>query len=440
MQIKPGKYTIQELIDSEVIQIGDGYRAKNSELTKSGEGYPFARAANLNNGFHFDGADLFPLEDIGKVGAKKSIPNDCVFTSKGTVGRIAHVNESVDEFVYSPQLCYWRSIDSKTVDPIYLYYWMNGNEFKHQIDYLKGQTDMADYVSLRDQRKMSFTIPDHKVQVAISSMVAPIDKKIELNRKINANLEAIAQSIFKSWFVDFDPVHAKARGEMPKGMNAETAALFPSEFVDSELGKIPKGWGVNSIGSLCEITKGKSYKSSELETSKTALVTLKSFNRGGGYRLDGLKEYTGKYKDAQVVKSGDVIIAYTDVTQAADVIGKPAMVISNPNYSNLVISLDVAVVRAKDSTFKQYIYGIAQSPRFQRHVSGHTTGTTVLHLSKDAVPGYITVWPTPNILKAFNSIICPLYSQIEANIHEESSLNRTRDSLLPKLLSGELKV
>lgn len=313
--------------------------------------------------------------------------------------------------------------------------------------------------------KITFKAPGINEQRAIAGILSSFDNKIELNRQINQTLEEMAQAIFKSWFVDFEPVKAKTRAKA-NGQDSEraamcaisgktdseldnlspdqldrlrtTAALFPDELTDSELGLIPKGWRVKRIKDVAAIIKGKSYKSSELKPSKTSLVTLKSFNRGGGYRLDGLKEYTGTYKQEQEVVAGDLIIAYTDVTQAADVIGKPAMVIGDPHYEHLVISLDVAVIRPDCDELKNYLYGLAKTYHFQEHTKSHTTGTTVLHLGKDAVPGYRAVFPGEPLVKKYFDMTSPLFLSINERIEESRKLSQLRDTLLPKLLSGEI--
>ena len=145
-----------DLIAEGSLAIGDGYRAKNSELSTSG--LPFARAGNINSGFQFDEADRFPEQDLAKVGDKVSQPSDVVFTSKGTVGRLAFVRETTPRFVYAPQLCFWRSLAPDVIDARWLYYWMCGDEFTQQVSGVKGQTDMADYVSLTDQRRMAITL------------------------------------------------------------------------------------------------------------------------------------------------------------------------------------------------------------------------------------------------------------------------------------------
>ena len=153
-----------------------------------------------------------------------------------------------------------------------------------------------------------------------------------------------------------------------------------------------------------------------------------------------MKEYTGKYKEEQEVKAGDLVIAYTDVTQAADVIGKPAMVIDDSRYDTLVISLDVAVVRPEIDFQKYYLYGLANTENFQRHTHSHSTGTTVLHLAKNAVPDFYLSLPDEKILEVYTNIVKPYFTSVNNNISEMRNLEKIRDTLLPKLLSGELRI
>jgi type I restriction enzyme S subunit len=250
------EYSVSDLIKKKILYINDGYRAKNSELSTSG--LPFARAGNVHNGFVFDGADRFPETSLHKVGEKISLEGDSVFTSKGTVGRFALVQANTPRFVYSPQLCFWRVLDKEIIDSRFLFYWMQSREFRSHCDAVKGQTDMADYVSLRDQRLMKIPLPKIAEQKSISRILGALDDKIELNRQMNRTLEAMAQAIFKSWFVDFDPVVAKAAGRQPFGMDSKTAALFPSEFKDSELGPLPERWTVSDLVSDFRLTMGQS--------------------------------------------------------------------------------------------------------------------------------------------------------------------------------------
>lgn len=319
---------------------------------------------------------------------------------------------------------------------------------------------------------ISIELPDLDTQNEIANYLKYLDDKIHLNTEINQTLEQIAQAIYKSWFVDYEPTRAKAAVLAAGGSRAEAetaamtaisgksaaelaalaqnhparyqqlaalAAAFPAALTPTEnFGEIPAGWEVKKVGDIAKVVKGKSYKSSELAPSRTALVTLKSFNRGGGYRLDGLKEYTGTYKSEQEVFAGDLIIAYTDVTQAADVIGKPAMVMSDNRYEHLVISLDVGVVRPKNATYKYFLYCMAMTESFQAHTQSFCTGTTVLHLSKDAVPSFKIAIPDEFLLRKFSDISNPIFAAINRNIEQGKELEKIRDTLLPKLLSGEV--
>ena len=158
-------------------------------------------------------------------------------------------------------------------------------------------------------------------------------------------------------------MRAKMEGQAPVGMDADTAALFPSAFQDSPLGEIPEGWGVEQIGDLVEIVKGRSYRSVELSESETALVTLKSIMRGGGYRPDGLKPYIGKYRPEQIITPGELVVSYTDVTQDAAVIGKPAIVQESSEHKTLVASLDLGIIRPIESTISVwFLYYLFRKP------------------------------------------------------------------------------
>ena len=253
------QHEVAKLISDGTLMINDGYRAKNSELSRTG--IPFARAGNIDGGFHFEDSDRVPAETLAKVGQKKSQAGDVVFTSKGTVGRFAFVREHTPEFVYSPQLCFWRSLDASLIDPRWLFYWMNGREFYLQFKGVSGQTDMAEYVSLRDQRAMKMTLPPLAEQKRIAEVLGALDDKIELNRRMNATLEATARALFQSWFVDFDPVRAKLDGRTPSGMDPATSALFPDSFEESPLGHIPKGWTAQCLPDAIEVNPRRTLKS-----------------------------------------------------------------------------------------------------------------------------------------------------------------------------------
>ena len=284
-------------------------------------------------------------------------------------------------------------------------------------------------------------IPEYPEQHTIARILGSLDDKIELNRRMNATFEAMARAIFKSWFVDFDPVRAKIEGREPAGMDAETAALFPDEFEVVDGQEVPKGWTKTTIRDFIEVIKGRSYKSAELQDSDKALVTLKSFQRRGGYREDGLKSYIGTFKPEQIVLPGELIVAFTDVTQEAEVIGRPAIVSANPAFKTLIASLDVGIIRSKHQSISvPYLYNLFQSEDFQAHIAGYTSGTTVLHLAKDGIPSYQFIKPEDPVLDKYHEIAGPMFSLIEQNLQQSRTLAAIRDTLLPKLISGEIRV
>jgi type I restriction enzyme S subunit len=174
------------------------------------------------------------------------------------------------------------------------------------------QTTGLGHVTKKDLARIEVAYPPLPEQRRIAHILGTLDDKIENNRKTAKTLEAMAQAIFKSWFVDFDPVRAKMAGESRESIckrlkiTSEILDLFPDKLVDSELGKIPEGWEVRSLGEFVNAIKGRSYKSEELAASETALVTLKSFARGGGYQIDGPKsdpiQYNALRLPAQVIQ------------------------------------------------------------------------------------------------------------------------------------------
>jgi len=312
---------------------------------------------------------------------------------------------------------------------------------KHLIDAVLNTT-VQKTLNLKDIKQLPIPLPDRATVTSISEFSRALTDRITLLRETNATLEAIAQAIFKSWFVDFDPVRAKQEGRAPQGMDEATAALFPDSFEESALGLVPRGWRVRAISEVAEVVKGKSYSSKDLTDSHhTALVTLKSFERGGGFRLDGFKPYTGGYKPAQVVEPGDLIVAYTDVTQAAELIGKPAIVVGVEDYSTLVASLDVGIIRPdEEQVSRQFLYGLFRTEVFQSHTFSLTSGTTVLHLAKDGVGSFQFACPPVDTVNAFSEVAESLAKRNQTNIDQMRTLATLRDTLLPRLISGQLRL
>lgn len=365
---------------------------------------------------------------------------DLIVTREAPMGDVCMVPEGLECCVGQRQVLL-RPNPEKIV-PRFLLYAIQSPEVQHEISWSEGTGSTVSNIRIPVLKNIIIPLFPLKVQAEIAILLGAIDDRIALLRETNATLEAIAQALFKSWFVDFDPVHAKAQGSAPEGMDEVTAALFPDSFEESELGLIPKGWSVTSVSQVAEVVKGKSYSSSELAAQHdTALVTLKSFARGGGFRLDGFKPYTGKYKPNQVVVSGDLIVAYTDVTQAAELIGKPAIVVGVEEYKTLVASLDVGIVRPEPSKCnRQFLYGLFRTEPFQSHTFAHTSGTTVLHLAKEGIGSFQFPCPPVELIVAYAEIAEAIVGRSQTNIDLMRTLATLRDTLLPRLISGQLRL
>ena len=183
------------------------------------------------------------------------------------------------------------------------------------------------------------------------------------------------------------------------------------------------------------------HKGSELNPSDCALVSLKSFDRNGGFRLDGFKEYTGNYKKNQIVTQGDIAVAHTDITQDAAVIGNPVYIISDPRFKTMVVSMDLVKVEPKNEWLsKEFIYFLLRTKDFKQHCLGFSNGSTVLHLSKNAIPQYTFLIPPKQTIILFSKTVQPLFMKQIENIIQIRTLEKLRDTLLPKLMNGEIRV
>lgn len=429
------EHRVDSLIKNGVLTIGDGYRAKNVELASTG--IPFARVSNIDNGFDFSGADLFPEDGLYKVGEKISRLGDVVFTSKGTVGRFAFVGEETPRFVYSPQLSYWRSLDFNQIDPHYLFYWMQSWEFQEQAEGVKSQTDMADYVSLRDQRRMRVTLPPLPEQCAIARILGNLDDKIKLNHQMNRTLEVMAQAIFKSWFVDFDPVTAKADRHAPYGMDAETAALFPSAFEETELGTIPNGWIVGTIGDIADVIDCLHSKKPQRQESGQILLQLSNIKDDGLLDLSDIffinEGNYQKWISRLEASEGDCVITN---------VGRVGAVSQIPPGVKAALGRNMTGIRCKPKyPFFAFLVTCLMSDAMHDEIDIKTdTGTILDALNVKNIPLLRFALAPKPILKAFEKVARPLRAQMETNLANSYTLAKIRDALLPQLISGEIRV
>lgn len=414
--------TTAELIQHCVIEIGDGYRAKNAEFVEGG-GLPFVRVGNVGITIELNGLDELPVEQIVKYGPKVSQPFDSLITMKGTVGRVAYVSEAVRPFVYSPQISYWRSHDVMKVHPRWLRYWLESPEFRAQASATKGATDMADYINLRDQRRMRITLPPRPVQHQVAAVLGNLDDLIENNRARIEVLEQMAQTIYREWFVRF---------RFPGHEN--------STLVDSPVGPIPEDWEVKTLGDIIDVDKGLSYKGAHLTETGTPMANLKCFQPGGGFRREGTKPYSGPFKQRHQVSPGDLIVANTDLTQAGAVIGSPALVPRKGFESGGIISHHLFAIRCAEPAKLPWLYQVFRDPRFRNYARGVASGTTVLGLRSNDLLSYEVAFPPRDAYMRFGTLATDLFRVGEELNEAQVRLAEMRDLLLPKLVTGQIDV
>ena len=252
-----------------------------------------------------------------------------------------------------------------------------------------------------------FEMPSLKEQKAIASVLSSLDDKIDLLNRQNTTLERMAETLFRQWFVE----------------------------------EAKEDWSFVVLGEYVNCFNGVSYKSSDLNASKTAMVTLKSFDRNGGFRLDGFKEFTGRYKEQHIVVQGDLVVAHTDITQDAEVIGNPVLVVASPSYETIVISMDLVKVTSKfDWLSNEFLYRMMRTREFKEHCLGYSNGSTVLHLSKQAIPSYEFFLPPKEKIQFFTANVKAMLGKKFKNIEQIQTLEKLRDTLLPKLMSGEVRM
>jgi type I restriction enzyme, S subunit len=428
----PGGWQTRTLFELADYQNGMAFRPADTR----GDGLPIIKIAELNEGIGPSTGRAACEVDPRKV----IRPGDLLFAWSGSVGVYKWTGPQA---VLNQHI--FRVTSKEGVDQTFLRYLLEGQLpiFQRVVD---DQATTMGHVKVSDLKRLKVLVPPTEEQRGIASILGSLDDEIELNRLMNQTLEQLAHALFKSWFVDFDPARAKADGRWKKGeglpgMPADMWDLWPSEFEESEIGEIPKGWDVKPLSELASVTRGVSYRSDDLAESDTALVSLKCAGRDGTYHEDGLKAYRGEFKQEQIVQPGDVVVSHTDVTQRAEVIGRAYRVTPSFTFARLVASLDMAVVRpTSQSQTREYLAHALSAERFRDHCYGYTNGTTVLHLSPQALPGYLHLVPTPNIVGRFSEVISRLNGLLDEHGLESASLSATRNALLPKLLSGEIRV
>jgi type I restriction enzyme S subunit len=367
-------------------------------------------------------------------------PGDIILTNKGSQnGAVCLVPDPVD-FVIAQDMVALRA-DEKIIDPLFLFAALRSASVQHDIKNLD-VSGVIPHFKKSDFDKLHLPYPERDAQEVIGRIYYDFCSKIELNRKTNETLEAMARALFKSWFVDFDPVRAKAQGR-PTGLPDAISDLFPDSFGESELGQIPSGWKVAKLGDVLDVDKGVSYKGDFLSDSEgLPMVNLGCFAGGGAFRQEKMKFYAGEHRERHVAQAGDLLIANTDMTQNRIILGAPIIIPPWKGKEKFLFSHHTYAVRFKQrkNTLKWHVYFTLLKPSFRQIAAGHATGTTVLALPKDGITDYQAVIPPPELLREFSEQAEELYLRCQKTDELNDLLVRLRDSLLPKLISGEIRI
>lgn len=330
-------------------------------------------------------------------------------------------------------------VNSERCVPGYLASWLSLPETKGYIEsFNAGGSRRA--ITKGHIEAFEVPLPPLDVQRGIAAFSGAVNLRIDLLRQTNATLESIAQALFKSWFIDFDPVRAKAEGREPEGMDTATAALFPAEFEESALGLIPKGWRVSTLAEHVSAERGLSYKGAGLRDAGQGVPmhNLNSVLEGGGYKYAGLKHYSGDFKDRHTVSGGEVIVANTEQGHEHRLIGFPAIV--PMRYERAIFSHHIYRVRLRpDSPLTVHtLYYMLMAPAVREQVIGCANGSTVnmLKVAGLEIPQFVC--PSSEVATTFEAIAQPLRRQAEANVERIDALTELRDTLLPRLISGRL--
>ncbi|KFZ36349.1 hypothetical protein HR45_16970 [Shewanella mangrovi] len=286
--------------------------------------------------------------------------------------------------------------------------------------------------NLSDVANLPIAWAGKEIRNAIVNHIGSISKKITINTQLNQTLEAMAQAIFKSWFVDFDPVKAKMNGEQPQGMDEATASLFPDKLVESELGLIPEGWNIASIKDFGDVICGK-----------TPSKTNANFY-GGNVPFIKIPDTHGKIF---ITETSDTLTQAGDESQPKKRIPENSICVSciatvgqvfittKPSHTNQQINS--VVPKDQNSLYYLLFYFKGLNKHFHDLASG---GSATLNMNTSTFSKVVLVRPTPDVLEAFHNAISGLMEKMLSNQLENATLSELRDTLLPKLLSGEVEL
>jgi len=347
------------------------------------------------------------LSLVGSLGQSAIVPNHLAdWNVARAVGVIPVINEIGPRWV---ALCLRSSVIQR-----YIYTWAT--------------TTVQATFNLRDVARLPIPLPPAQERQAIAHILGTLDDKIELNRRMNQTLEEMARALFKSWFVDFDPVRAKAEGREPVGMDGETASLFPDGFEDSELGEIPRGWTVGNIGQIARNAREPVVPSDM--PPDTPYIGLEHMPRARIALAD--------WGDAHEVTSGKSAFEEDDI-----LFGKLRPYFHKVGFAPVagVCSTDILVVRPLSRGWLGLLLEYLSGVEFINYTNASSSGTRMPRTNWRDMSRFRVILPDVRLAEFFtDTIILPFINRIRSNIRQSRTLVETREALLPKLLSGELRI
>jgi type I restriction enzyme S subunit len=396
-------------------------------------GVPVIRVSNFTDDSISNNDLKFVSEEVaGNNNDVRLKANDIVVATVGSwpnnpasvVGRTISVPGWAEAALMNQNSVIIKANSRSFYDQRFIYYQMKSPEFaNHVISKAQGSANQA---SITLEAIFSFPLfwPNIDQRKSVVHVLNALDDRIALLRETNATLEAIAQALFKSWFVDFDPVHAKQQGRAPEGMDEATAALFPDSFEESELGLVPRGWKVDSIYRIAHIIYGAPFSSKRFNTEKIGTPLI---------RIRDLKNETpGVYTDevhpkGYLTQPGDIVVGMDGEFRAYLWGGEPAW-----------LNQRVCVFQSTEEMPSAFVH--FRIIPLLAAVEASETATTVIHLGKNDIDRFRVVVPTTGVLKIFGDVVNPIYEKIVEGKQAMANLATLRDTLLPRLISGQLRL
>lgn len=349
-------------------------------------------------------------------------PKDILLTREAPIGEAAQVKCGTGLFL-GQRIMQYRP-NPREVDPDYLFFTFLSPILKEQFGMHEGSGSTVSHIRVGDCSEFDIPCPTIEEQRRVSAVLRALFDYEEILSEQNTTLEALAQTLFRSWFVNFDPVHAKAAGQTPEGMSPELAALFPSEFVESELGMIPKGWSVATVGSEFNLTMGQSPPGSSYNELGQGTLFFQG-RTDFGFRFPSNRTYTTE--PSRYAKSGNVLLSVR--APVGDI---------NVALDDCCIGRGLAALSSKHDWHSYCLYAIKNlAIAFE---SFDKEGTIFGSINKADLSAMTLVGPDAALQQQFNKIAAPIDAQITVNEQMIRTFSTIRDELLPRLVSGKLRI